>query len=75
MAYQTEQQLEDNLITQLSAQGFEVVSLPDNAALLANLKKQLEKVNGIVLSDTEFTQVLGKLEKGNIFGKAKILRD
>lgn len=75
MDYQSEQQLENNLIKQLSTQGFEVVSLPDNAALLANLKKQLERVNGIVLSDREFTQVLGKLEGGNIFSKAKMLRD
>ncbi|RWX54344.1 type I restriction endonuclease subunit R [Photobacterium chitinilyticum] len=75
MAYQSEQQLEDNLITQLSVQGFEVIQLKDNAALEANLKTQLEKVNECVLSDTEFRQVLGKLEKGNIFTKAKILRD
>jgi type I restriction enzyme R subunit len=75
MAYQSEQQLEDKLIVQLSTQGFEVVSLADNAALEANLKTQLEKVNHCTLSDREFTQVLGKLEKGNIFTKAKTLRD
>ncbi|MDH5922803.1 type I restriction endonuclease subunit R [Vibrio splendidus] len=75
MAYQSEQQLEDNLIAQLCTQGFEVIALKDNAALEANLKAQLEKVNECMLSDTEFRQVLGKLEKGNIFTKAKILRD
>ncbi|NOH75460.1 type I restriction endonuclease subunit R [Vibrio crassostreae] len=75
MAYQSEQQLEDNLIAQLCTQGFEAVTLKDNAALEANLKTQLEKVNECTLSDTEFRQVLGKLEKGNIFTKAKILRD
>ncbi|MEZ8167712.1 deoxyribonuclease HsdR [Vibrio splendidus] len=75
MAYQSEQQLEDNLIAQLCTQGFEVVTLKDNAALEANLKTQLDKVNKCTLSDTEFRQVLGKLEKGNIFTKAKILRD
>ncbi|NRF64893.1 type I restriction endonuclease subunit R [Vibrio coralliilyticus] len=75
MAYQSEQQLEDNLIAQLGTQGFEVIALKDNAALEANLKTQLEKVNECTLSDTEFRQVLGKLEKGNIFTKAKILRD
>ncbi|MEG3695224.1 type I restriction endonuclease subunit R [Vibrio coralliirubri] len=74
MAYQSEQQLEDNLIAQLGTQGFEVISLKDNAALEANLKTQLEKVNECTLSDTEFRQVLGKLEKGNIFTKAKTLR-
>lgn len=75
MAYQSEQQLEDNLIAQLGNQGFEVITLRDNAALEVNLKIQLEKVNDCTLSDTEFRQVLGKLEKGNIFTKAKILRD
>ncbi|WP_029788939.1 type I restriction endonuclease subunit R [Vibrio harveyi] len=75
MAYQSEQQLEDNLIAQLGTQGFEVIALKDNAALEANLKTQLEKVNGCALSDAEFRQVLGKLEKGNIFTKAKALRD
>ena len=75
MAYQSEQQLEDNLIAQLGTQGFEVIALRDNTALEANLKAQLEKVNECTLSDTEFRQVLGKLEKGNIFTKAKTLRD
>lgn len=75
MAYQPEQQLEDNLIAQLGTQGFEVIALKDNAALEVNLKTQLEKVNECTLSDTEFRQVLGKLEKGNIFTKAKTLRD
>ncbi|CAE6880037.1 Subunit R is required for both nuclease and ATPase activities [Vibrio sp. B1FIG11] len=75
MAYQSEQQLEDNLIAQLGTQGFEVIAPRDNTALEANLKAQLEKVNECTLSDTEFRQVLGKLEKGNIFTKAKTLRD
>ncbi|MCC4225972.1 type I restriction endonuclease subunit R [Vibrio campbellii] len=75
MAYQSEQQLEDSLIAQLSTQGFDVIALKDNTALEANLKAQLEKVNECTLSDTEFRQVLGKLEKGNIFTKAKTLRD
>ncbi|CAK2068633.1 type I restriction enzyme, R subunit [Vibrio crassostreae] len=75
MAYQSEQQLEDRLIAQLSSQGFDVIALKDNTALEANLKTQLEKVNECTLSDTEFRQVLGKLEKGNIFTKAKTLRD
>ncbi|MEZ9449367.1 type I restriction endonuclease subunit R [Vibrio splendidus] len=75
MAYQSEQQLEDNLIAQLGTQGFEVIALKDNAELEANLKTQLETVNECTLSDTEFRQVLGKLEKGNIFTKAKTLRD
>ncbi|MBD1574594.1 type I restriction endonuclease subunit R [Vibrio sp. S17_S38] len=75
MAYQSEQQLENDFIAQLAKQGFERVVLPDNAALEANLKTQLERVNDCQLSNSEFRQVLGKLEKGNIFTKAKTLRD
>jgi type I restriction enzyme R subunit len=75
MNYQSEQLLEDSLVEQLGTQGFEVIKLKDSAALVANLKTQLEKVNDFTLSDTEFNQVLGKLEKGNIFTKAKTLRD
>ena len=75
MAYQSEQQLENDLIAQLTKQGFERVVLPDNAALEANLKAQLERANNCQLTVSEFRQVLGKLEKGNIFTKAKILRD
>lgn len=72
MAYQSEQQLEDNLIAQLSTQGFEVVHLKDNTALEANLKTQLEKVNGCAFSYTEFRQILGKLEKGTSSPKPKL---
>lgn len=74
MNTQTEQQLEDKLIAQLQMLGFEPVSIPDEETLLLNLKKQLEKHNQILLSDFEFRQVLNKLSKGNIFEKAKTLR-
>ncbi len=75
MSYQSEQQLEDNLLSQLNQQGFSMISIKDNRELEANLKTQLESVNQCTLSDTEFSQVLGNLETGNIFTKAKILRD
>ena len=75
MPTETEAQLEQNLIVQLEMQGFERVAIPDEAALVRNLKSQLEKHNDTVLSGLEFKQVLNKLAKGNIFEKAKILRD
>jgi type I restriction enzyme, R subunit len=75
MATQSEQQLENNLIDQLQKLGFERVRIDDEAALIANLKSQLEKHNKTALSDAEFKQVLNKLARGNIFEKAKILRD
>ncbi len=74
MCTQTEQELENNLISQLQTLGFDKIRIEDEGALLINLKKQLEKHNKILLSDYEFKQVLNKLAKGNIFDKAKILR-
>ena len=75
MPTQSEQQLEDNLIAQLETLGFDKVRIDNEAALIANLRAQLEKHNSVQLSDGEFKQVLNKLAKGNIFEKAKILRD
>lgn len=75
MNTQTEQQLENALIEQLQGLGWEKVAIPDEDALVANLKKQIEKHNNIVLSDYEFKQILNKIARGNIFEKAKILRD
>ena len=75
MATQSEQTLENNLIAQLETLGFDKVRIDDEDALLVNLKAQLEKHNKFQLSDGEFKQVLNKLAKGNIFEKAKILRD
>ena len=75
MATEPEQTLENRLIAQLQTLGFDKVRIDDEAALHANLKTQLEKHNKTTLSDKAFKQVLNKLAKGNIFDKAKTLRD
>ena len=75
MTRQSEAALEDKLLNQLMRQGYEAVPIPDEAALLANFRGQLEKHNKTTLSDTEFSRVLNHLNKGNVFEKAKILRD
>ena len=75
MNTQSEKTLEENLVAQLEMLGFAKVRIDDEAALVANLKKQLEKHNKTLLSDYEFRQVLNKLARGNIFEKAKLLRD
>ena len=75
MNTQTEQQLENALIDQLETLGWEKVVIPDEDALIANLKTQLEKHNKTSFSDSEFKQILNKIARGNIFEKAKILRD
>ena len=75
MPTQSEQVLESNLIQQLTTLGYNKVIIKDEAALFANLKKQLEIHNKTSLSDNEFAKVLNHLNKGNVFERAKILRD
>ena len=75
MTKQPEQILEDNLLKQLTALGYERAVIKDEADLLANLKTQLEKHNETSLSDTEFAKILNHLNKGNVFDRAKTLRD
>lgn len=75
MTTQPEQILEDNLVEQLAKLGYERVRIHDENDLLSNLKSQLEKHNKASLSDSEFEQVLNYINKGNVFERAKILRD
>lgn len=72
---QPEGELENKLIEVLVKMGYKYVPIKDETALVANLKKQIEKHNNLSLSDKEFAQVLNHLNKGNIWDKAKILRD
>lgn len=75
MTTQSEQQLENALVAQLETLGWDRVTIEEEADLVSNLKQQLEVHNKTNLSDAEFKQVLNKLARGNIFEKAKILRD
>ena len=75
MPHQSEQQLENTLIKQLNKLGFESVVIEDKAALEANLRKQLEKLNETTFSDVEFKRILNRLNKGDRFDKAHTLRD
>lgn len=75
MTTQSEQALEDSLVNQLIALGHELVTIKDEPDLLANLKKQLEKHNNLSLSANEFKKVMNHLDKGNVFERAKLLRD
>ncbi|MTJ16707.1 MULTISPECIES: type I restriction endonuclease subunit R [unclassified Dolichospermum] len=72
---QSELELEQNLIKRLTGLGYEPVNISNAEDLKANLKARLEKHNGITLSDTEFKSILNHLDKGNIFDRAKRLRD
>ncbi|MBO7458610.1 MAG: type I restriction endonuclease subunit R [Paludibacteraceae bacterium] len=53
-AYQSEAQLEDALIAQLQTQGYEYVDIHTSAELEANLRVQLERLNGIKFTDNEW---------------------
>lgn len=71
----SEKELEENLLKQLSDQGYEIVDVKDEESLLANFRKQLEKFNNIKFSNEEFTKILTHLAGGSIFEKSKKLRD
>lgn len=75
MNTQPEQILENNLIDQLVTLGYKKVAIHDEADLLINLKRQLEVHNKVSLTDKDFSQILNYINKGNIFERAKILRD
>lgn len=75
MSYQPEQQLEDNLIAQLTGQALEYVKIADVEALRANLRAQLSKLNNTYITNNELKQIRNALAKGNVFDKAKQLRD
>jgi type I restriction enzyme, R subunit len=75
MTTQSEALLEKNLIQQLQGLGYTFVKIKDSDMLLANLKSQLEAFNQTTFSDKEFDAILNHLAKGNIFEKAKTLRD
>jgi len=75
MTTQSEAQLEANLIAQLQEQGYARAHIPDEKALLANLKLQLEAHNNTRFSESEFARILNHLNQGNVFDCAKTLRE
>ncbi len=66
MPTQPEQILEDKLVAQLQQLGYAYVSINCETDLLANLKAQLEKHNGIQFTTKEFDRVLNILSKGSV---------
>lgn len=75
MTYEPEQILEDKLVNLLVSIGYKKAAIHTEKDLLNNLKAQLEIHNKVTLTDSEFTQILNYINKGNIFERAKILRD
>ncbi|RTY90612.1 type I restriction endonuclease subunit R [Flavobacterium sp. GT3R68] len=75
MSHQSEAVLENNLIKQLRGLDYTSVQIQDGVALVYNLKNQLELFNQTTFTQKEFDAVLNHLAKGNVFEKAKTLRD
>lgn len=75
MTTQPEAILENNLVKQLTDLGYRRVSILNEAQLLQNLQEQLELFNGTKFTLREFETILNQLAKGNVFEKAKTLRD
>ena len=67
-AYQSEADLEKAFIKQLCSQGYEYADIRDEAALVANLRHQLELLNNYPFSEKEwkrfFTQHLANANEG-----------
>jgi len=55
-AYQSEADLERELILLLQSQAYEYLPLTNEAQIVANLRTQLEALNGITFSDAEWLQ-------------------
>ena len=74
--YQSEAQLENALIKQLADQGYEYAKIKDEAALLENLRLQLQALNDITLSDSEWARLLPMIsnEQMTILDKTEMLQ-
>ena len=74
--YQSEAQLENALIKQLADQGYEYAKIKDEAALLENLRQQLEELNDIRLSDSEWARLLPMIsnEQMTILDKTEMIQ-
>lgn len=80
MSYQSEAELEKQLINKLSSQGYSYIKLEDYKALENNFRVQLNNINksileGVDLSDKEFERILIYLNGKTVYQSAKQLRD
>ena len=77
-SYQSESQLEKELIATLEAQGYEYAPISDEKSLESNLRTKLETLNSTTLSDTEwqrfFKQVLARAN-ASIVEKSQLIQE
>ena len=55
--YQSEAVLENAFMHQLKEQGYERVNITSEKELISNLRRQMERLNGLTLSDSEWKQL------------------
>lgn len=80
MSYQSEAQLEQQLIEQLVSQNYEQVKIEDYDSLLDNFRIQFEKfneskLNGKSFSEKEWERIFNYISGKSVFQSTKILRD
>lgn len=80
MGYQSEAELENQLIKQLAEQGYSEVVIADYDALLDNFRVQFnefnkEKLGEKNLSDKEWDRLLNYMMGRTVFESAKVIRD
>lgn len=79
MGYQSEAQLEEQLIKKLRTQQYIFKKIDDYEALEDNFREQIEKFNANVLdtplTDAEFSRIINYLCGKTVFTSAKQLRD
>jgi len=77
--YQSEAELEQEFIRQLTSQGYEYISVHNEAALIENLRKQLELLNDFTFTDSEwdrfFTECIANTNEGIVEKTRKIQDD
>ena len=79
MDYQSEADLERDFIKRLTEQGYEYISVTDEAGLVDNLRRQLETVNGYDFTDAEwkrfFAECIASANEGIVEKTRKIQDD
>ena len=74
--YQSEAKLEAEFIKQLRSQGYEYIQVKDEAGLLVNLRRQIEVLNEVKLTDSEWARLLPMIsnEQMSILDKTEMLQ-
>lgn len=80
---QSEEELELSFIKQLTEQGYEYVNITSEAQMISNLRKEIDRLNGLTLSDSEWkvlfeehiaSQNLTIEDKTNIIQRSEIIK-